>query len=142
MRIACSVSKLPTQEDSYTARWEGADGGVIACWLRGLEMRKEYPHLATLAQEGTLPLLPWRGGIDKAPKSGKRLGAIQYLAGWHGLRGEDLDIDVSVDHEHVRAHRRTGDFHVIDRKVGRSFSVRGGIGCEQLVHPSSRCFPE
>ena len=35
----------------------------------------------------------WKGGSDKALKSGKRIGSLNYLATWQGLRGDDLDID-------------------------------------------------
>lgn len=56
-------------------------------------MARENPALKTAALAGELPLLPWRGGVDRALKKKTKLGAMYYLAMWQGLRGEDLDVD-------------------------------------------------
>jgi hypothetical protein len=79
--------------DSYTERWESGDDGLTCCWLRGLEKAREMPGLASQALAGELPILPWKGGVAGKIKSNDKLGSLQYLAMWQGLRGEDLDID-------------------------------------------------
>lgn len=80
----------------WAERWEGADGGLIACWERGREKRKEDPELALRASAGELVVLPWRGGVEKAIK-GEKYGTLNYLAMYQGIRGESLDIDTSVE---------------------------------------------
>ena len=77
-------------------RWEGPDKGLIAAWLRGIEKRAESPELVTAAQAGELPILAWRGGVEK-PIKGQKTGTLLYLATWHGLRGEDLDLDTDAE---------------------------------------------
>jgi hypothetical protein len=90
--VECSFSSASAQSESWEERWSGPDKGLICSWLRGIEKAKESPELAAQASRGELPSLPWVGG-GKAIKSGKRVGALHYLAMWQGLRGEDLSID-------------------------------------------------
>jgi hypothetical protein len=50
--------------------------------------------LASQAERGELPLLAWKGGVEKKRQDDKPLnGTLEYLATWQGLRGEDLNID-------------------------------------------------
>lgn len=84
----------------------GPDLGLICSWLRGIEMGRERPDLATKAKAGELPVLPWKGGIEKKILRRDKIGAFQYLAAWQGLRGEDLDIDTATDQQ--MACSRTG----------------------------------
>lgn len=70
---------------------------MLLCYARGLEKRREDPALAARAEAGELPVLPWRGGVEKALRSGVKLGSMYYLAMWHGLRGENLAIDVDTE---------------------------------------------
>jgi hypothetical protein len=77
---------------SWETLWQGEDVGLIVCWLRGIEKARQQPELAEVAKLGEFPLLAWKGG-GEAIKAGRRLGALQYLATWQGLRGEDLNID-------------------------------------------------
>lgn len=71
--------------------------GLIACWERGREKRLEDPLLADKAGSGQLVVLPWKGGVEKAIKKKQKFGALNYLAMWQGLRGEDLNIDPDED---------------------------------------------
>ncbi len=97
----------PRREGLTTAqRWHGPDSGLIACWERGRDKALEDPSLARRARSGELPVLPWRGGGDKALKTAARYGTYQYLAMWLGLRGEDLHIDPT--HETTRTCTRHG----------------------------------
>jgi hypothetical protein len=99
MLIRCCHRAPPADPPDFHARWNGPDQGVITCWLRGLEMRSERPELAAFASAGALPVLPWRGGVSKAIKTKHKVGAVQYLAAWQGLRGEDLEIDLANDRQ-------------------------------------------
>ncbi|PKO52613.1 MAG: hypothetical protein CVU27_03515 [Betaproteobacteria bacterium HGW-Betaproteobacteria-20] len=76
--------------------WKGFDKGLIACWERGREKSLENPELSRLCKNGELPVLAWKGGVDKKIK-GKKYGSLFYLATWQGLRGEDLNINQCQD---------------------------------------------
>lgn len=97
MRIHRLQSEPLRIDPDWTERWERDDKGLISCWECGRETAIRRPEQATLALAGELLVLPWRGGVDKnAPKNPKRkVGTLYYLAMWQGLRGEDLDIDMS-----------------------------------------------
>ena len=90
---------------SWAERWRGADKGLIACWEAGRAQRLRQPDLAERASRDELPPLCWKGGVDKKIKKGK-YGTLNYLAHWAGLRGEDLDLDLSQEYELTCA--RTG----------------------------------
>ena len=87
-------------------RWNGDDKGVIAAWERGREIRRERPETAEKVDRGELPMEGWKGGVEKRTKTNKKHGTLWYLAQWQGLRGEDLDIDLSKEKELVCS--RTG----------------------------------
>ena len=62
---------------------------------------KKEPELSKLAKKGELPVLGWKGGVEKKIKKKEKYGTLLYLAEWQGLCGEDLDIDLSQEREHV-----------------------------------------
>lgn len=76
---------------SWDETWKGVDAGLIACWERGREKALEDIELAGCAKRGELPVLAWKGGVERKLKA-KKYGTLKYLAQWQGLRGEDLDI--------------------------------------------------
>ncbi|KUG22011.1 hypothetical protein ASZ90_008212 [hydrocarbon metagenome] len=41
----------------------------------------------------------WKGGVEKRLKIVEKYGTLNYLAEWQGLRGEDLNIDLSEERE-------------------------------------------
>lgn len=95
MKIHRSIAE-PVREDArWNDRWNAEDEGLVACWERGREKRLEDPALAARAVDGQLVVLPWKGGVEKATKKKQKYGTLFYLAMWQGLRGEDLDIDLS-----------------------------------------------
>ncbi len=51
-------------------------------------------------------MLGWKGGVDRTLKKQEKFGALNYLAQWQGLRGEDLSIDTSQ--EYTLTCSRTG----------------------------------
>lgn len=62
-------------------------------------MRTSNPELAEKAKKGELPVLEWKGGVDKKLQKAHKYGTLHYLAQWQGLRGADLDIDLSSEVE-------------------------------------------
>jgi len=106
LRITRSTSASRIGTQNWAERWEGEDGGLIACWERGREKAKEDPRLATLALAGELVVLPWKGGVDRAIKTGQKFGTFYYLAMWQGLRGDTLDI--ALDEEVTLTCSKTG----------------------------------
>ena len=84
-------------------RWQGPDQGIIAAWERGREIGenpgRDTEELAARARRGELPILPWKGGVERALKGKQKYGTKRYLAMWQGLRGDDLDVDLSNESE-------------------------------------------
>ena len=98
--------KVPKREGlSWDERWKGRDKGLITCWEVGRELSQKKPELAERARNGELPVLGWKGGVEKKIKK-ERYGPLFYLAQWQGLRGEDLDIDITQETELICS--RTG----------------------------------
>jgi len=99
--------KEPIREGlSWNERWRGPDKGLVTCWEVGRELSEENPELAERAKNGELPILPWKGGVEKKTENEKKYGTLSYLAEWQGLRGEDLNIDLSKEFELICS--RTG----------------------------------
>jgi hypothetical protein len=84
---------------SWQELWQSDDKGLILCWEIGREMRQRDMELARRAENGELPVLVWKGGVEKKTKIGEKYGTFNYLAQWQGLRGEDLNIDLSEEPE-------------------------------------------
>ncbi|MCE0464276.1 hypothetical protein [Pseudomonas uvaldensis] len=79
------------------ALWEGQDKGLIKCWEIGRDRALKFPELAQRCLAGELPVLGWKGGVNRSLKKNEKFGCLKYLAQWQGLRGEDLDIDLSQE---------------------------------------------
>ncbi|MBV7510364.1 MULTISPECIES: hypothetical protein [unclassified Pseudomonas] len=77
--------------------WEGQDKGLIKCWEIGRQRAARFPELAQRCLAGELPVLGWKGGVSRSLKKLEKYGSLKYLAQWQGLRGEDLDIDLSEE---------------------------------------------
>ncbi len=77
--------------------WEGEDRGLIACWEVGRKMALESSELAERCKAGELPPLNWKGGCERTLKNLDKVGALQYLAQWQALRGEELNIDLDAE---------------------------------------------
>ncbi|MCX7426973.1 MAG: hypothetical protein NTW96_15270 [Planctomycetia bacterium] len=91
---------------SWDECWTGPDKGLITCWEVGRELKEKEPELAERAKNGELPVLGWKGGVEKRIKAKHKYGSLCYLAQWLGLRGDDLDIDLSEERELICS--RTG----------------------------------
>jgi hypothetical protein len=81
----------------WHATWEGEDKGLIKCWEVGRQLAKSKPELAEAAGRDELPATNWKGGVSRTLKKLEKYGALQYLAQWQGLRGEDLAIDPAAE---------------------------------------------
>jgi hypothetical protein len=101
-RVYRSIEEEPRGDVSWQERWRGEDRGLIVCWEVGRGLAQERPEVAASARHGELPKLGWKGGIPlPTPKYKWKYGTLNYLAQWQGLRGEDLDIDLSEEREIV-----------------------------------------
>lgn len=94
-----SISESERKDLSWEERWRGLDNGLINCWEVGRRLREQKPELAEKAEQGELPTLGWKGGLAEGVKIKKKYGSLNYLAQWQALRGEDLDIDLSIERE-------------------------------------------
>lgn len=97
MKIRCLITEPIRQNLTWDEKWESADRGLIACWERGRIKSLEDTILAQQARNGQLIILPWKGGFEKTIKKKQRYGSLYYLAMWHGLRGDDLNIDTEYE---------------------------------------------
>ena len=77
--------------------WEAGDKGLIKCWEVGRQRVVRFPDLAKQCLDGELPVLGWKGGVSRSLKKLEKYGSLKYLAQWQGLRGEDLDVDLSEE---------------------------------------------
>jgi hypothetical protein len=86
----------PDRENlSWEELWEGPDKGLITCWEVGRKLRLNNSELAKKAEDGELPALGWKGGVEKRIQKGEKYGTLYYLAQWQGLRGDDLNINLA-----------------------------------------------
>lgn len=91
MLIQASAVNPPRQSESWEERQEGEDKGLISAWFAGRSMREREPDVVRAAIRGELPVLPFKGGVEKAIK-GRKIGSLHYIAMWQGLRGDDLNV--------------------------------------------------
>jgi hypothetical protein len=101
MKLFIRTAQAPSLDISYQLRWEGADQGLITAWASGIALGESQPDLAAAALRGELPVLPFKGGIEKAIEAKSKLGALHYLAMWQGLRNEPLNIDTECENQLV-----------------------------------------
>lgn len=95
--INIPISTPIRQNINWVETWQSADQGLIKCWETGRKLAELKSDLAAQCKAGALPVLNWKGGVSRALKKKEKFGALQYLAQWQGLRGEDLLIDVSLE---------------------------------------------
>ena len=107
-RIYRSTIEPIRQNLSYAERWHGIERALVTCWevgrqkrardLKELQMRLQDSErtLTERAEAGELPVMGWTGGVSALLK-GQKYGSLHYLAQWQGLRGKDLDIDLSQE---------------------------------------------
>lgn len=89
------ISEKIRENPSYDERWNGEDKGLITCWEVGRNNRARDPELVIKVEKNELPVLLWKGGVEKPLKKNEKYGSLNYLAHLQGLRGENLDIDLT-----------------------------------------------
>jgi hypothetical protein len=97
MKVHRKVSEAPRSNATWEERWGDLPRSLVSSWERGREKAREDSNLAACARDGVLPVLPWKGGVEKALKKKQKYGTLNYLAMWQGLRGEDLNIDTAEE---------------------------------------------
>ena len=105
-RIFRSYKEPIRDSPSFDERWNGSDKGLITCWEVGRKLSNKEPELSEKAQSGELPILVWKGGVERKINKNEKYGTLFYLAQWQGLRGEDLDIDWSKEIEIICSKTR------------------------------------
>lgn len=97
MRVERSINDAFRVAQDWESRWGDLERSLVSAWERGREKNVEDPELADRARLGQLVVLPWKGGVEKAIQRIDKVGTHLYVAMWQGLRGDDLDIDTSVE---------------------------------------------
>ena len=96
-KIYKSFSEPIRENLSWEETWRQEDKGLIKNYEVGKMLALKQPELAEKAKRGELPALGYKGGTDIDLKLKKKLGALNYLAEWQALRGEDLNIDTEEE---------------------------------------------
>jgi hypothetical protein len=98
MLIDIDIEDAPPIQTEFDKRINGPDCGLISAWQAGILMAASHTSAATVeaARRGELPMLPFKGGVERKTKTLSKIGALQYLAMWHGLRGEGLQMDTDA----------------------------------------------
>lgn len=97
MLLIQNANTPPVPSADYYERIEGPDQGLINAWVAGLDKRSSWVETAEKALAGELPVLPFRGGVEKRIKRTDKVGSLLYVAMWQGLRGEDLHLDTDTE---------------------------------------------
>ena len=63
---------------SWEERWKGPDGGLITCWETGRELRNKEPDLSERAKSDELPVLGWKGGVEKRILKKQKYGTFYF----------------------------------------------------------------
>lgn len=96
-RIYRSFSEPDRENLTWEETWKQEDKGLIKNYEVGRALAIKEPELAEKAKRGELPVLGYKGGVDKALKKKEKIGALNYIAKWQALRGEDLNIDMNEE---------------------------------------------
>ena len=92
-----SISKPVRSSLTWDETWSRDDQGLIKAWENGRQKAKQNRTLRESALRGELPMLvTWKGGVEKKLKTDiTKYGSLKYLAHLQGLKGEDLNIDLT-----------------------------------------------
>ena len=98
----CLVTRKATEplrtDVSFEERWRSQDQGLITAWEVGRKLRLRDQGLVAKVEKGVLPLLGFKGGVEKGIKAKKRYGTLHYLAQLQGIKGVDLLIDTGLEY--------------------------------------------
>ena len=88
----------PDRENlTWEETWKREDKGLIKNYEVGRALGIKNPELVEKAKNGELPVLGYKGGVEKALIKKEKVGALNYIAKWQALRGENLDIDLDKE---------------------------------------------
>lgn len=96
-KIYRSFSEPDRENLTWEETWRREDKGLIKNYEVGRALAIKEPELAEKAKKGELPVLGYKGGVEKALKKKEKIGALNYIAKWQALRGEDLNIDMDEE---------------------------------------------
>ncbi|GAA0760808.1 hypothetical protein [Psychroflexus lacisalsi] len=96
-KIYRSFSEPDRVNLSWEETWRREDKGLIKNYEVGRALAKKEPELAEKAKRGELPVLGYKGGVDKTLKKKEKIGALNYIAKWQALRGEDLNLNLDEE---------------------------------------------
>ncbi|MGY0393320.1 hypothetical protein ACW5R3_12280 [Bizionia sp. KMM 8389] len=96
-RIYRSFSEPDRENLTWEETWRREDKGLIKNYEVGRALAKKEPQLAEKAKRGELPVLGYKGGVDKTLKKKEKIGALNYIAKWQALRGEDLNLNLDEE---------------------------------------------
>ncbi|REE25466.1 hypothetical protein DFQ09_10255 [Winogradskyella pacifica] len=96
-KIHRSFSEPDRANLSWEETWRQEDKGLIKNYEVGRALAKKEPELAEKAKRGELPVLGYKGGVDKTLKKKEKIGALNYIAKWQALRGEDLNLNLDEE---------------------------------------------
>jgi hypothetical protein len=96
-KIYRSFSEPDRVNLSWEETWRKEDKGLIKNYEVGRALAKKEPELAEKAKRGELPVLGYKGGVDKTLKKKEKIGALNYIAKWQALRGEDLNLNLEEE---------------------------------------------
>ncbi|WP_034474763.1 hypothetical protein [Aestuariibacter salexigens] len=85
--------------NEWEKKWLDPNVALQTCWSVGQKKGKEDLDLAERVSRGELPVLPWKGGIEKATKKGWKYGVLNYLAMWQGIKNVPLDVAWGEEYE-------------------------------------------
>lgn len=97
MIIQWSYDKPERKNLSWKEIWLQEDKGLIKNYEVGRNLANKNPELVEKAKKGELPALGYKGGFDRKLKAKTKIGALNYLAQWQALRGENLNIDLNSE---------------------------------------------
>ncbi|OED42730.1 hypothetical protein AB832_02900 [Flavobacteriaceae bacterium (ex Bugula neritina AB1)] len=96
-KIYRSFSELDRENLTWEETWKREDKGLIKNYEVGRALAIKKPELVEKAKRGELPVLGYKGGVEKALKKKEKIGALNYIAKWQALRGENLNIDMDEE---------------------------------------------
>tara|TARA_B110000037_G_scaffold142260_1_gene160936 strand:- start:999 stop:1391 length:393 start_codon:yes stop_codon:yes gene_type:complete len=96
-RIYRSFSEPDRENLTWEETWRREDKGLIKNYEVGRALAKKEPELAEKAKRGELPVLGYKGGVDKTLMKKEKIGALNYIAKWQALREEDLNLNLDEE---------------------------------------------
>lgn len=92
------LAEVSENSKTWAEKWSGKDCGLITCWEIGRKMANSDEVLVNNVKNNELPILPWKGGFVKTlSNQTNKFAPYYYLAMWQGIRGDDLNIDTSIE---------------------------------------------